>query len=231
MKVILIIITATAAAIALPTFNEKYILDFGNTSDIVSAFCNIAMASTAVYVASKAVSFFKQKAYDHALEIVKEIKTIKTSINQFNIDLLIKTSLKVGIYTPANFPPEYKNTNTHNDFDTTESEIQELNYKRELLSTEIINLIVSLRSTKPFGYTMKYQYLEPLCNALSGYINDSRTHISFYKQDGCIISSALTPNMPFKSNDKNESLNDAYNTINHISSKICNSSLDETFNF
>ncbi|ENG6105865.1 hypothetical protein ACAY19_003610 [Serratia liquefaciens] len=227
----MITITAISAAITLPTFGEKPVLDFGNTSDIVSAFCNIAMASAAVFAGSKAVSFFKQKAYDHALEIVKEIKKIKTSINQFNINLLIKTSLKVGIYTPANFPPEYKNTNTPNNFDTTESEIQELNYKCELLSTEITNLIVSLRSTKPFGYTMKDQYLEPLCNALSGYINISRTHISFYKQDVCIISSALTPNMPFKSNDQNESLNDAYNTINHISSKICNSSLDENFNF
>ncbi|HAT5009564.1 TPA: hypothetical protein I9774_000416 [Serratia marcescens] len=64
MKTFLIIITAIAAAIALPLFNEKHILDFGNTSDIISALCNCVVAGAAVYAAFQARKWFENKKFE-----------------------------------------------------------------------------------------------------------------------------------------------------------------------
>ncbi|MEL5215065.1 hypothetical protein PTR91_00580 [Serratia bockelmannii] len=73
MKVILIIITAIAAAIALPLFNEKHILDFGNTSDIISALCNCVVAGAAVMAFLSAKNWLYQRMHDDAYKIAKEI--------------------------------------------------------------------------------------------------------------------------------------------------------------
>ncbi|BEN21883.1 hypothetical protein QZQ56_17270 [Serratia marcescens] len=75
MKVILIIITATAAAIALPTFNEKHILDFGNTSDIISALCNCVVAGAAVMAFISAKNWIYQRMHDDVYKIAKELFT------------------------------------------------------------------------------------------------------------------------------------------------------------
>ncbi|MEN4047049.1 hypothetical protein P9A10_00255 [Serratia marcescens] len=231
IDVFFVIITVLFSSIALSTFGDKPIIAFGNVADIVSAFCNIAMACAAVYAGSKAVNFFQQKAYDHALEIIKEINKIRISINHFNVELLIKTSIKAGVYTPPNFPSDYENPNTPNDFDTQLHEMQEFDSKLSVISADIMNIIVSLRSTKPFGYVMNDDYLEPLCKALSQYSNDAIAHIIFYKNKHEYIYSALKPDMPFTNNDKHVSLNESYETIKNISSQICTSSPDEIFNF
>ncbi|HCU0431139.1 TPA: hypothetical protein OUE92_003341 [Serratia marcescens] len=231
IDVFFVIITVLFSSIALSTFGDKPIIAFGNVADIVSAFCNIAMACAAVYAGLKAINFFQQKAYDHALEIIQEVNKIQISINHFNVELLIKTSIKAGTYTPSNLPPDYENKNTPNDFDTPIHEIQEFHSKLSVISADIMNIIVSLRSTKPFGYVMNDDYLEPLCKALSQYSNDAIVHIIFYKNDHTYISSALNIDMPFISSDKHVSLNESYETIKNISSKIRTSSLDEIFNF
>lgn len=48
-------------------------MDFGNTSDIVSAVCNIAMASAAVYAAFRANEWLNQKMDEHAFNIAKTL--------------------------------------------------------------------------------------------------------------------------------------------------------------
>ncbi|MGQ6281858.1 hypothetical protein ACUN6D_26885 [Serratia sp. IR-2025] len=206
-------------------------MELGSLTDWISAGANICMAGAAVYAGLKAINFFQQKAYDHALEIIQEVNKIQISINHFNVELLIKTSIKAGTYTPSNLPPDYENKNTPNDFDTPIHEIQEFHSKLSGISADIMNIIGSLRSTKPFGYVMNDDYLEPLCNALSQYSNDAIVHIIFYKNDHTYISSALNIDMPFISSDKHVSLNESYETIKNISSKIRTSSLDEIFNF
>ncbi|MDQ7101852.1 MULTISPECIES: hypothetical protein [unclassified Serratia (in: enterobacteria)] len=69
----MITITAISAAITLPTFGEKPVLDFGNTSDIVSAAANIAMASAAVYAALNAKGWVNQKADEISLLLANKI--------------------------------------------------------------------------------------------------------------------------------------------------------------
>ncbi|WP_413502240.1 hypothetical protein [Serratia proteamaculans] len=69
----MITITVISAAIALPTFGEKPILNFGNTSDIVSAAANIAMAGAAVYAALNAKGWVNQKADEISLLLANKV--------------------------------------------------------------------------------------------------------------------------------------------------------------
>ncbi|MFN2992222.1 hypothetical protein [Serratia plymuthica] len=48
-------------------------MNFGNTSDIVSAMCNIAMAGAAVYAALNAKGWFSQKSHTRGHEKAEEI--------------------------------------------------------------------------------------------------------------------------------------------------------------
>jgi hypothetical protein len=68
----LIGIVAVFTAIVLPVFNEGHAMDFGNTSDIVSAVCNIAMASAAVYAAFTARDWLTAKKKESSLPLVAE---------------------------------------------------------------------------------------------------------------------------------------------------------------
>lgn len=75
MKTFLTIITAIAAAITLPLFNEKHILDFGNTSDIISALCNCVVAGAAVMAFLSAKNWLYQRMHDDVYKIAKELFT------------------------------------------------------------------------------------------------------------------------------------------------------------
>ncbi|CAI0755254.1 Uncharacterised protein [Serratia proteamaculans] len=68
-----IIITALFSSIALSTFGEKPIISFGNVADIVSAFCNIAMAGAAVYAALNAKGWVNQKADEISLLLANKV--------------------------------------------------------------------------------------------------------------------------------------------------------------
>ncbi|HID3657380.1 TPA: hypothetical protein ACXEV6_004928 [Serratia marcescens] len=85
MKVILIIITAIAAAITLPVFNEKHILDFGNTSDIISALCNCVVAGAAVMAFLSAKNWLSEKksnlAYESVSNLIKTLTKLRYSID------------------------------------------------------------------------------------------------------------------------------------------------------
>lgn len=73
IDVIMITITALAVAVTLPAFGKGHTLDFGNTSDIVSAMCNIAMAGAAVYAAMNANTWLAQKKYESALNHISNL--------------------------------------------------------------------------------------------------------------------------------------------------------------
>jgi hypothetical protein len=77
IDVIMIAITALAVAVTLPTLGKEHSVDFGNTSDIVSAMCNIAMAGAAVYAALNAKGWITQSHFNHTKEFLK----IMTKVN------------------------------------------------------------------------------------------------------------------------------------------------------
>jgi hypothetical protein len=66
----LIGIVAVFTAIVLPVFKEGDAMDFGNTSDIVSALCNMVMAGAAIYAAKK---WFQQKLLLNSLDVSHKI--------------------------------------------------------------------------------------------------------------------------------------------------------------
>ncbi|MNG54234.1 hypothetical protein D3C81_840800 [compost metagenome] len=73
IDVIMIAITALAAAVTLPTFGKEHSVDFGNTSDIVSAMCNIGLVSTAIFAAIKAKNWLESTIHNDAYSLTKEL--------------------------------------------------------------------------------------------------------------------------------------------------------------
>lgn len=73
IDVIMITITALAVAVTLPTFRKGHTLDFGNTSDIISALCNCVVAGAAIYAASNAKGWFSQKSHTRGHEKAEDI--------------------------------------------------------------------------------------------------------------------------------------------------------------
>lgn len=97
MKVILIIIVAIATAITLPLFNEKHILDFGNTSDIISALCNCVVAGAAVMAFLSAKNWLSEKKSNLAYESVSNLIRTLTRL-QHSIDTTLST---ISIFEPS----------------------------------------------------------------------------------------------------------------------------------
>lgn len=69
----LIGLVAVFTAVVLPVFNEGHTMDFGTTSDIVSALCNVAMASAAVYAALQAKKWFDNKKFELGHSSAKDL--------------------------------------------------------------------------------------------------------------------------------------------------------------
>lgn len=92
-KVALAIVTALAASIALPTFNNDHSIDFGNTSDLISSVCNVVMASAAVFAALSASTWFKQKhrstAYDYVVKIMTDYLETILNLNRFYFYMIV----------------------------------------------------------------------------------------------------------------------------------------------
>ncbi|CAI0858182.1 Uncharacterised protein [Serratia quinivorans] len=86
IDVIMIAITALAAAVTLPTFGKEHSVDFGNTSDIVSAMCNIAMAGAAVYAALNAKEWITQSHFNHTKEFLKIMTKVNDQLLTYVMD-------------------------------------------------------------------------------------------------------------------------------------------------
>lgn len=86
IDVIMITITAISAAITLPTFGKEHSVDFGNTSDIVSAMCNIAMAGAAVYAALNAKEWITQSHFNHTKEFLKIMTKVNDQLLTYVMD-------------------------------------------------------------------------------------------------------------------------------------------------
>ncbi|WP_413504112.1 hypothetical protein [Serratia grimesii] len=82
----MIAITALAAAVTLPTFGKEHSVDFGNTSDIVSAMCNIAMAGAAVYAALNAKEWITQSHFNHTKEFLKIMTKVNDQLLTYVMD-------------------------------------------------------------------------------------------------------------------------------------------------
>ncbi|MDU8421103.1 hypothetical protein RYA60_22935, partial [Pseudomonas syringae] len=104
----LIGIVAVFTAVVLPVFNEGHTMDFGNTSDIVSALCNVAMGVAAVGAYLIARDYFTDMVKKDGYEITKRINlelmpklegTLHlTSINLLNFDVPSYIDGELGVW-------------------------------------------------------------------------------------------------------------------------------------
>jgi len=206
-----IIITALFSSIALSTFGEKPIISFGNVADIVSAFCNIAMAGAAVYAGSKAVNFFKEKAYDHAINLLSKFNELKVDIDMFHFDLICETSLKLpSFHQNSNIPFNLTTPEKNEVFSLTPEKLKELEDRLVILRKQSLNLIVSLNSTKRYGFIMKPEYKERIAFTLSEYNNLTPMHLLSYRRDPKIIL------LQIMASGKKRMDNDQYEVLEHL---------------
>lgn len=91
IDILLISIVAIYLCLVLPIFNKVHVMEFGNFSDLLSAACNIAMASAAVYAAFNANKWLAQKKYESALNhisnLLEERDKIIGVISMFSIEI------------------------------------------------------------------------------------------------------------------------------------------------
>lgn len=73
IKLCLIALTALLVVVVLPTFNKDHVMDFGTTSDIVSALCNVAMAGAAIGAYLLARDYFTDMVKKDGYDITKRI--------------------------------------------------------------------------------------------------------------------------------------------------------------
>ncbi len=212
---IMITITAISAAIALPTFGEKPILNLGNTSDIVSAGANLAMAGAAVYAAMKAIHFFKEKAFDHAQNILSKFNDLKVDFEMFHFDLIRATSLKLPSFHQKISAPF---TLTFSDENEVRSiipeEIKELEDRLVILRKHSLNIIVSLNSTKRYGFIMKPEYKESIAFTLSEYNNLTAMHLLSYKR----LPEVILPTIMLSGKKRMD--NDQYEALEHLNKTL-----------
>lgn len=206
-----IIITALFSSIALSTFGVPPIISFGNVADIVSAFCNIAMACAAVFAGSKAVNFFKEKAYDHAINLLSKFNDLKVEIDTFHFDLIRETSLKLPSLHQNISAPFTFTTSDENEVNSLIPEkLQELEDKLVILRKQSLNLIVSLNSTKRYGFIMKPEYKERIAFTLSEYNNLTPIHLLNYMRDPKVIL------LQIMASGKKRMDNDQYNELENL---------------
>ncbi|MBB1585160.1 hypothetical protein [Serratia sp. OS31] len=206
-----IIITALFSSIALSTFGEKPIISFGNVADIVSAFCNIAMAGAAVYAGSKAVNFFKEKAYDHAINLLSKFNELKVDIDMFHFDLICETSLKLpSFHQDSNIPFNLTTPEKNEVLSLTPEKLKELEDRLVILRKQSLNLIVSLNSTKRYGFIMKPEYKERIAFTLSEYNNLTPIHLLNYMRDPKVIL------LQIMASGKKRMYNDQYNELENL---------------
>ncbi|EPL7195933.1 hypothetical protein [Klebsiella michiganensis] len=79
-QLLAIIITIFAIGVSLSLFNNYITFDVGNTSDIVSALCNLLMAVSAVYAAFNAKSWITQSHYDHVNDFLKSMTLVNDEL-------------------------------------------------------------------------------------------------------------------------------------------------------
>ncbi|HIF6677101.1 TPA: hypothetical protein ACX37K_000635 [Serratia marcescens] len=188
IDVFFVIITVLFSSIALSTFGDKPIIAFGNVADIVSAFCNIAMACAAVYAGLKAVNFFKEKAYDHAIYLLSKFNDLKVDIDMFHFDLMCETSLKLpSFHQDSNIPPNLTTSEKNEVLSISPQKIKELEDRLVILRKQSLNLIVSLNSTKRYGFIMKPEYKERIAFTLSEYNNLTPMHLLSYRREPALI--------------------------------------------
>lgn len=104
----LIGIVAVFTAVVLPVFNEGHTMDFGTTSDIVSALCNVAMAGAAIGAYLIAKDYFTDMVKKDGYEITKRINlelmpklesTLHlTSINLLDIEVPNYINGELGVF-------------------------------------------------------------------------------------------------------------------------------------
>ncbi|EOY0875434.1 hypothetical protein ACP1HW_004572 [Klebsiella pneumoniae] len=79
-QLLAIIITIFAIGVSLSLINNYIPFDVGNTSDIVSALCNLLMAVSAVYAAFNAKSWITQSHYDHVKDFLKSMTLVNDEL-------------------------------------------------------------------------------------------------------------------------------------------------------
>lgn len=190
-------------------------MEIGSLTDWISAFCNIAMAGAAVYAGSKAVNFFKEKAYDHAINLLSKFNDLKVDFDMFHFDLICETSLKLpSFYQNISAPFTFTTSDKNEVHSLIPEKLKELEDRLVILRKQSLNLIVSLNSTKRYGFIMKPEYKERIAFTLSEYNNLTPMHLLSYMRDPKVIL------LQIMASGKKRMDNDQYEALEHLNKTL-----------
>lgn len=101
----LIIVVAVFLSVVLPIFNKDNVMDFGNSSDIVSAFGTLGTLAVAFIALRKAPEWMAQKNYDIVSKVIEEavyedLRKLTSLSNQYKI-LIVQTGMILKRYLNA----------------------------------------------------------------------------------------------------------------------------------
>ncbi|WP_323067845.1 hypothetical protein [Klebsiella variicola] len=82
-QLLAIIITTFAIGVSISLIKNNIPFDVGNTSDIVSALCNLLMAVSAIYAALNAKSWITQSHYDHVKDFLKTMTRVDDQLLEY----------------------------------------------------------------------------------------------------------------------------------------------------
>ncbi|MEX2941376.1 hypothetical protein [Serratia fonticola] len=161
VKIGLIIITAIAVSIALPTFNKEHVIDFGTSSDIFIALCNLAMAGAAIFAAVSAKNWLENKAKDlsfnKAIEIIATFDSLKSQLDRFHFEIInLKNNLNPKV-------------------------TQHLTHKLNDLTYNVSSFIRKINNTTYLGFEMNLEIKNTISLPLQDYVNTAWVHIDFYE--------------------------------------------------
>ncbi|HID9395459.1 TPA: hypothetical protein ACXIY6_003749 [Serratia marcescens] len=122
----LVIVLLTLVALLLIStlyYSTDKKMELGSLTDWISAGANILMAGSAVYAAMKAVHFFKEKAIDHAYNLLAQFNDVKVDLEMFHFDLISTTTLRLQ---PYRFESNGVNLEINEEFAMMSEKLKEL---------------------------------------------------------------------------------------------------------
>ncbi|MBH2584656.1 hypothetical protein I5K92_17045 [Serratia marcescens] len=199
-------------------------MELGSLTDWISAGANICMAGAALYAGSKAVNFFKEKAYDHAINLLSKFNELKVEIDTFHFDLMTETTRKAEhLYTESN-PGNF-------ELKLSSEKLKELDVKLAHLRRQSMNLLFSLNSTKRFGFEMKSEHKEKISVAISEYNNVAPMHLLNYKKNpDIIVLSIKSEKFKHLDDDQHDELENIKNILHEAYLEL-DSNINNIFNF